>query len=170
MPATAVYARARFGLNILTDTLHKDTYPADYFDVITSFQVLEHLPYPQDSLKLLSNVLKKNGLIFIEVPRFDSWTMSLMRSKHRHFVQDHLNFFSYATLSQFLRDNGFEVVESYQPKRTMSMRHFYSYWLARKMPRAISRFGERVMKSSGLWDKSFGINIGDMIAIIGRKL
>lgn len=44
LPASAVYARATFGLNITTDTLRENTFPPDFFDVITSFQVFEHLP------------------------------------------------------------------------------------------------------------------------------
>jgi len=44
LPASAVYARATFGLNITTDTLREDTFPPDFFDAITSFQVFEHLP------------------------------------------------------------------------------------------------------------------------------
>ena len=37
----SVYARATFGLNIITDTLRKNTFPPNFFDAITSFQVFE---------------------------------------------------------------------------------------------------------------------------------
>jgi hypothetical protein len=47
LPASAVYARARFGLNTITDTLRENTFPSDFFDVITAFQVFEHLPPPR---------------------------------------------------------------------------------------------------------------------------
>lgn len=170
LPASAAYARAKFGVNITTDTLRDTTYPKEYFDVVTAFQVFEHLPDPLDSIKCLSNVLKTGGLIVIEVPRFDTWTMPLLRSKHRHFVQDHLNFFSLKTLELFLRNNGFEIVENYQPKRFMSVQHLYNLWLVKRLPKVASRIGDKILQSESIRQKTIGVNIGDMLTVIGRKV
>ena len=169
LPATAVYARAKFGLNIMTDTVHENSFPEQYFDVVTSFQVFEHLPDPLHNLKCLWMALKKGGIILIEVPRFDTWSMKLLRSKHRHFVQDHLNFFSIETLGLFLRKNGFEVIESFQPKRIMSAQHLFDRWLAEKFPIGLRRIGNQILRMGDLGNKSVDINVGDMLTVIGRK-
>jgi SAM-dependent methyltransferase len=105
LPVCSVYARSKFKLNIVTDTLHEDTFPLEYFDAIASFQVFEHLPYPNRDIQILHKILRRDGLILIEVPNFDTWTMHLMKSRHRHFVPDHINFFSRKTLVQFLTNN-----------------------------------------------------------------
>ncbi|MEZ4731850.1 MAG: methyltransferase domain-containing protein [Caldilineaceae bacterium] len=78
-PRTATRFRrlrqATFGLTIVTDTLSESTFPPDCFDVITAFQVFEHLPYPQENLQHLHKMLRPDGIVLIEVPNFATWTM-----------------------------------------------------------------------------------------------
>jgi 2-polyprenyl-3-methyl-5-hydroxy-6-metoxy-1,4-benzoquinol methylase len=169
LPATAVYARAKFGLNIITDTIHENSFPENFFDVVTSFQVFEHLPDPRENLKCLARILKEGGLILIEVPCVDTWTMPFLRSHHRHFVQDHLNFFSLKTLSDFLSNNGFEVVEYYRPKRIMSMQHLYGFWVSRKLPKPLSKVFEIILRDRKLMNRPVGISFRDILAVLARK-
>lgn len=170
LPACSVYARAKLALNIITDTLRDDTYPSDYFDAIASFQVFEHLPHPDQDIQILYRILRLDGIILIEVPNFDTWTMRLMKSRHRHFVQDHLNFFSRETLTQFLTGNHFKVVDSYFPKRRMSIRHLFNFWLPKYLPAFIVDILGRAFQNTVLWETTLGINLGDIVAIIARKI
>lgn len=169
LPASAVYARATFGLNVVTDTLREDTFPPGFFKVITSFQVFEHLPFPREDLQHLYNMLQQGGLVLIEVPNFDTWTMQVMRSRHRHFVQDHLNFFSISTLSQLLVDCGFRVIDYYHPTRRMSVRHFVNIWCRKYFPAVMVDSLRNLLQRTRLWEQTFGININDIITVIGRK-
>jgi 2-polyprenyl-3-methyl-5-hydroxy-6-metoxy-1,4-benzoquinol methylase len=170
LPGFAIYARAKFGVNIITDTLHNNTYPADFFDAITSFQVFEHLPHPDHDIRILHKILRERGVILIEVPNFDTWTMRLMKSRHRHFVQDHINFFSEATLSQFLKMNGFTIMDSFYPKRRMSVRHLFGFWLSKSLPSGVINVFITTLKKTGLWEITLGINIGDIITVIAGKI
>jgi len=169
LPACAAYARATFGVEILTDTLRDDSFPPDFFDVVTSFQVFEHLPTPLENACTLHHLLKRGGVILIEVPNFDTWSMKLLGARHRHFVQDHLNFFSINTLGQLLNRAGFEVVDSYHTTRLMSVRHLVKYWLPKYLPFLARDEMQRVVANTPLWEMTIGINIGDIIAVIGRK-
>lgn len=168
-PACAVYARAKFGVTIVTDTLRENTFPEDFFDAISSFQVFEHLPHPDQDLRILYKMLRHNGIILIEVPNYDTWTMRLMKSRHRHFVQDHLNFFSKDTLSQFLTRQGFRILDSYYPKRRMSIRHLVSFWLPKYLPTSVNNILRRLIQSLGLWEATIGINLGDIVTVIAAK-
>lgn len=170
LPATAVYARATFGLNIITDTLHENTFPQDFFDVITSFQVFEHLPYPKENILHLHKMLRKDGIILIEVPNINTWTVQIMKTRHRHFVQDHLNFFTIDTLSQLLVDSGFEVIDHFHPTRRMSVRHLMNCWARRYLPTSIANTLQSSVQKTSLWEKTISLNIGDIITVIGRKL
>lgn len=169
LPASAVYARATFGLNIITDTLRDNTFPPDFFDVITSFQVFEHLPFPKKDLQCLYNMLK-DGLIVIEVPNFETWTMQVMKSRHRHFAQDHLNFFSLDTLSHVLADSGFLVIDQFYPTRHMSVRHLIKFWFHQYLPASIADALQYSLQRTSLWEQTISLNIRDIITVIGRKV
>lgn len=43
-------------------------YPEEFFDLILSFETLEHLTHPEKALAEMSRVLKKSGRIFISTP------------------------------------------------------------------------------------------------------
>jgi 2-polyprenyl-3-methyl-5-hydroxy-6-metoxy-1,4-benzoquinol methylase len=170
LPASAVYARATFGLDILTDTLRHDSFPPQSFDAITAFQVFEHLPFPGQDLRHLHAMLRPGGLILVEVPNIDTWSVRLLKARHRHFVQDHLNFFSADTLSQLLTQTGFTVVDHYFPTRRMSIRHLIKHWGTRFLPERIALGMQSTAKKAGLWEKTIALNVGDIVTVIARKI
>jgi SAM-dependent methyltransferase len=167
-PASAIYTRAKFGIDVITDTLQADTLPPDHFDVITSFQVFEHLLEPAIDLQRLRAALKANGLILIEVPNFETWSMKLQRARHRHFVGDHVNFFSAQTLGALLNRSGFSVVSVYQPTRYMTVRYLIERWGWRVLPQSINRLVRA--STQRLHEKMLRLNVGDILAVIARKL
>ncbi|MCL4803181.1 MAG: methyltransferase domain-containing protein [Anaerolineae bacterium] len=169
LPGHALYSRAKAGAEVLTDILRDGTYQDDFFDVITSFQVFEHLPDPAGDLSRLQKALKPGGVLLIEVPNIDTWSVSLLGKRHRHFVADHLNFFSPSTLDLIFRKYDLEVVEIYSPTRKMSVRHFVSTWGGRTMPQGVINGMTNLLQGTPIWQKQFGLNLGDIVAIIGRK-
>ncbi len=160
LPGHAIYGRTEFDLDIVCDTLREDSYDNDFFDVITAFQVFEHLPDPVDNLRKLTTFLKPGGLVLIEVPRIDTAMVKLLGKRHRHFVQDHLYFFSGATLSQMMAQCGLETVDTYYPSRLMTLNHLSSRWLKGKVP---------LHKVKGIKDLILPMNLRDIVAVIGRK-
>lgn len=170
LPGHAVHARSEFGATVVTDTLRDDTFSSEFFDVITAFQVFEHLPDPAGDLARLRRMLKPGGLILIEVPNIDTWSVRLLGSRHRHFVQDHLNFFSSDTLRALLEKQGFEMLEAYYPTRRMTVRHLVAGWGGRYLPAGVINIAETVLTRLNLWQRLIGLNLGDIVAVIGRKI
>lgn len=85
------YARDEYGINIQTGQL--DDVVGSY-QVITMFHVLEHLPNPTETFKIFSELLEKDGCLFIEVPNIESKDAS----PNNIFFKAHINYFSEATL------------------------------------------------------------------------
>jgi SAM-dependent methyltransferase len=169
LPGHAVYARARFGATVLTDTLRPASYPPAFFDVITAFQVFEHLPDPPAALNTLVRFLAPGGLLLIEVPNIATWSVRLLGPRHRHFVPDHLYFFSARTLGRLLQQAGLEIVESYYPRRRMSVRHLLTAWGGRLLPGPLARGAAQAARRAGLWEKTLSLGVGDILAVIGRR-
>ncbi|MGC9025000.1 MAG: class I SAM-dependent methyltransferase [Chloroflexia bacterium] len=165
----ALYARAHTGATVITDVLHDDTFPTGFFDVVTAFQVFEHLPDPAGDLARLHNMLKSSGVILVEVPNIATWSVRLLGRHHRHFVPDHLTFFSPRTLAAFLRKMGFEVLEVYRPTRWMTLHHLLVVWGKRLWPGQDLHLLDRLLRRTGLRNVLVPINLGDIVAVIGRK-
>jgi hypothetical protein len=68
-----------------------------------------------------------------------------------------------------LENNGFEVIDSYRPQRIMSISHFYSFWLAKTWPKSLFQFGRNILQGSGIWERNIEVDMGDMLAMIGKK-
>lgn len=169
LPGHALYTRANVGAEVTTDVLREDTFPPDYFDVITSFQVFEHLPDPSGNLDLLKKTLRPGGIILIEVPNIDTWGVKLLGKRHRHYVPDHLNFFSAQTLGQLFQVHGLEILEHYYPTRQMSVRHLMTVWGGRTLPAGMSSRVNHLFRRPLFWEKNIRLNLGDIVAVVGRK-
>ena len=95
--------------------LLKTEFPLSSFEVVTLWQVLEHLPRPVEVLKRIRALLKPGGILVIAVPNFDSVQARVFRSRWYHLeVPRHLYHFTPATLRKFLDAEGFDVLAEYQ--------------------------------------------------------
>ena len=95
--------RERYNINIFCGELPQAGYPDEYFDVVSLFEVLEHLPDPAGTLQEVRRILKKNGLLIMTVPNFDS-LQRLLFGKYWHIIDPprHLFYFSKTTLNSIL--------------------------------------------------------------------
>jgi 2-polyprenyl-3-methyl-5-hydroxy-6-metoxy-1,4-benzoquinol methylase len=102
--------------------------PNNYFDLIVSLQVIEHVAYPPAVLQRLAQLLTPGGVLILETPNLDSWDFRLFRSGYwggYHFPR-HWNFFTPESLSRMLLPLGFEVVRiRYLPAPTFWLYSFH---------------------------------------------
>jgi len=168
LPGHGAYARGALGLDVVSDTLRDETFPVRSFDVVTAFQVFEHLPDPRTELTQLRRLLRPGGIVAIEVPNIATPLVRLMGPRHRHFVPDHLWFFSPTTLRRFVEAAGFEVLEVARPTRWLSARYMAARWLPRYLPRRVGHAVDAIASRLPGGDVALPINLGDIVLIIGR--
>lgn len=106
------YAREVLGLDVFSGRLEEVNYPEDFFDIIILFHVLEHLSDPLETLERIRPLLKKDGVLLIEVPNFASFEARIFRSKWFGIAAPlHLYQFTPYTLKAMLKSGGFTTVE-----------------------------------------------------------
>lgn len=92
---------------ISATTIEKADFPAEYFNIITCFHVLEHLSDPLTSLKHALKLVKTGGLIIAEVPNLDSIGFQIFRRRWQPLeIPTHLNHFTPATLRKIFEAAG----------------------------------------------------------------
>ena len=71
-PECAKAAEARCGAQVFVGNVLDAPFPSEMFDVITCFDVLEHLFEPQLVMQKVAKWLKPGGIFFVQVPNIDS--------------------------------------------------------------------------------------------------
>lgn len=96
--------------NIFPLTLDKFivNYKPPLFDVITLFEVFEHLTNPHEIICLIKKILKKNGYLVLTVPNLERFgnRKELWDMPPHHFFR-----WRYKTLKDFLNREGFSIVD-----------------------------------------------------------
>ncbi len=101
---TAWHARNVLGLDIRTGSLTDTHFDDAFFDVITLWHVLEHLPDPLLTIEECKRILKTGGLLVFAVPNFDSLQAQISGDHWFHLdLPYHLYHFTNKNLDLFLR-------------------------------------------------------------------
>ena len=108
---SSVYARKVLNLPVrICSDMDYSKYPDNNFDVVTLWHCLEHIQGSRALLTTLQRILKKNGLLIIEVPLFSSWQAKLSGGKWFHLdAPRHFYHFSTKSLLKTLESNNFKV-------------------------------------------------------------
>jgi len=108
--SAAAFAREHFGLEVFQGTLPESAYPDAFFDVVTLWDVLEHVSSPSTYLREIHRVLKPGGRLVIKVPDPECWEADLLGPFWIGYdAPRHLFGFPRSVLDHQLRDRGFKV-------------------------------------------------------------
>ena len=116
----AKFVNEVLGINVYTSSIENTDIPLEHFDLITVFQVLEHIDEPINFLEAISKYLKPNGFLYIEVPNINDALISLYCVESYcdfWFIEPHIFYYSLQTLSLLLKKAGFKgsvkTIQSY---------------------------------------------------------
>ncbi len=129
---------------VLQRELTAASFPHAHFDVVTFWDVLEHLPNPRQALEETFRILRAGGLLLISLPNWASY-------QARRFQQDwyalslphHLYHFTPQTLTRLLSATGFRlrVLEDRFGKENY---HSLKHSLLNRLTRRHGRLGGRM--------------------------
>lgn len=77
--------------------------PSASMDVITAFDVIEHLVHPEFLVREASRILRPGGLLVLTTPRFDSLLARVMGRRWYCIFPAHIHLFTRTSLSTLLR-------------------------------------------------------------------
>ncbi len=96
---------------ILTGEFSKLTFKKKSFDIVTMFDVIEHLKNPENYIKRIHRLLNEKGVLVIETGDIEAFLPKIQKANWRLITPPtHLSYFSKKTLSQILTQNGFDII------------------------------------------------------------
>jgi len=106
----AQYARDRLGIDVFVGELEGVAFPVRFFDVVTLWDVLEHVRDPRRTLEEIARILRPQGLLVLNLPNPDCLEARLFGPYWAGWdVPRHLHVFSRRALERLLAETGFQI-------------------------------------------------------------
>lgn len=138
------------------------------FNVITLFDVIEHVDNPTEIITLAHSLLQKDGIIVVGTPNIDSLFAKIMGRNYPYLIRMHIILFSPAILKKLLEENGFKVIHKENYSRTYPL-----YYILTRLATLISPL-QRLIKILPLKNPFFQIPIPiytqDEFVMIAKKI
>ncbi len=155
------YARTRSGLRVVTGTIHDVHYPDSFFDCITMWDVIEHVPSPRADLKRVVDLLDDEGKVFISTPDLGSLEGRILGKNWPVITPPgHLTYFTRSTIERLFDLVGLKLV----------------FWRRTEIPQYLPKFeipsiGSLVHnRFTEFLTKRSGITLGPTMKVVGKKL
>ncbi|MCZ7569133.1 MAG: class I SAM-dependent methyltransferase [Ardenticatenaceae bacterium] len=180
-PKAAAFAREHFGLTVYEGMLEETPLEAESFDVITMWDVLEHLHDPRRTLARVRHLLRPDGIFIFRVPNFDAWDARLAGrywaglDQPRHlFVPDE------AAIARLLTITGFRAAERLCMSGTYGVLVLsWRFWLRehvgaagrrRAAERALNNPATRFALAPLLWAIDKVARKGSLLTVVARAV
>ncbi len=151
-------------------TIGTMSYEPQSFDVVTLFDVFEHLADPKKDLQTLLTYLKKDGIIVIATGDTKSLAARVLKRKWTFYIPpQHLFFFDRNTLTTLLRDVGLGPVQWFRIGKWLSL--VYILHLARTTGESnIARYIYPIIKKSSTGRMPLYIPMQDNMVVIAKRI
>jgi len=103
------YARAQYRLDVRQGFLEPGMFLDASFDVITLWDVIEHVPSPRDVLAVVHGLLKPGGYLWVSYPDIGSVAAKLLGWRWPFWLSVHLHYFRRHSMRSQLERSGFAV-------------------------------------------------------------
>jgi 2-polyprenyl-3-methyl-5-hydroxy-6-metoxy-1,4-benzoquinol methylase len=100
------------GIQMTKSPLDAANYKNEYFDVITSFEVIEHINNPRPELASYHKILRRGGVVYVTTPNFNSISRDIVGSRWSVIeYPEHLSYYTKRTLSEVFTNSDFSLLE-----------------------------------------------------------
>jgi 2-polyprenyl-3-methyl-5-hydroxy-6-metoxy-1,4-benzoquinol methylase len=115
------WAKQNYGIDITPGTIDSIAYPDGFFDVITLWDVIEHVPNPTAVLQRCHRLLRPGGFLYLNYPDYGSYASKLMGKRWVFLLSVHIYYFTRKTIAKMLEKNAFTPMRFRTHFQTLSV-------------------------------------------------
>ncbi len=160
-------ARDRVGGSVHCGAVEDAPLPDGGYDVVTLWDVIEHLPDPALDIRAIHAALRPGGVFAVSTMDVDSLFARVAGRRWPWYMQMHLVYFSRQTLCEMLRREGFQIADVSLHTRRVRLSYLASRLEAYAPP--LARLVSRSLKLAGISERTVGISLGDIFTVVARK-
>jgi 2-polyprenyl-3-methyl-5-hydroxy-6-metoxy-1,4-benzoquinol methylase len=149
--------------NIFTGFYGPGLYEANFFDLITCFQTLDHLSNPLGMLRTMYDNVKPGGNVYMIMHNTKALQAKIFGEKSPIIDVEHIYLFNKENLPELCRKAGFKVISVFDVKNGYP----FSYWI-RMSPLPLKKMWIALFKALGIYKKILAINAGNMGIILEK--
>lgn len=155
------------GLPVICGTQDAPELAGRQFDVVTMWDVIEHVDDPSGEMAKAYELLKPEGWLVVHTMDVDSLMAKLMGKRWPWYMDMHIHYFSQQTMARMLQINGFRVVWSGAQGRFLRLG--YVATRVGGLSPLLGRVAQTAVKTFGLSEKPMPINFGDLFTVYAQK-
>lgn len=170
--ACAAFARRELGVEVMTGRIEDAGLPPGSLDVVTLFDVIEHLADPALALARVRDLLVPGGTVVIETGDLGGLLARVCGSAWYYYdPPQHLTYFSRPSLERLLERSGFgPTLDVAHLGRAVSVRNFF-HQLGRALGDGIAGGLSRAVSHTALAGLTFPVpDRGNAFALAARRL
>ena len=162
-------AQKRFGTRVKRSSIENANFPKGKFDVVTLFDVIEHLKDPREVLGKLRTFLKDDGILVINTGDSGSFIAKFQGENWHYFIPpQHFFYFSQKTLRRLLQQTGFSAKKIEHKGKWLTLR--YLFHLARQIQNdVLGHLGFALVGRNILGRIPVHLNLFDNITVYATK-
>ena len=157
----------RQGLSVIEGDQYAPELAGRQFDVITMWDVIEHVADPAGEIARAYELLKPGGLLVLHTMDMGSLTARVMGRRWPWLMDMHIYYFSQATLAEMLRRQGFAIVKSGIVGRYLRLGYLGTRVAALNRP--LGRLVSGIIDRLRLAEKPVPVNFGDLFTIYAQR-
>lgn len=100
------------GITMKKGKLNPADFEAESFDIITNFEVIEHINNPQEEIQNFNQILRKGGLVYITTPNWNALLRYRLKAAYNVIVYpEHLSYYTPRTIKLLFKSKGFKSLK-----------------------------------------------------------
>ena len=99
------------GISMKQGKLDANNYGESFFDIVTSFEVIEHINNPIEDVGSFNKILRPGGAVYVTTPNFNSVSRDLLGAKWNVIeYPEHLSYYTASTIRKLFKSQRFRTI------------------------------------------------------------